>query len=98
MEVEVAGVVVLEGDRAAVVGPGVDLDHEPVGAPEEVDFPAAELDVDLGRRQAVAAVESEEGGLEVTAGAIALDAVETQPFVLGLANGATDEVRRHIAI
>src|SRR4051794_30249213 len=98
MEVKLAVVVVLEGDGAAVVGPGVDLDHEPLLAPEEVDFPTAELDVDLWRRQVVATVESEEGGLEVAAGVIALDAVKAQPFVLGLANGATDEVRWNTAV
>jgi hypothetical protein len=63
-------VVVLESDRAAVVGPGISLDDEALRVPEEVDFPAAEFDVDLGWRQAVAVEEGEEGGLEVTARAV----------------------------
>jgi hypothetical protein len=39
-EVQVADVIVLEGDRAAVVGPGVRLDDELLCTPEEVDFVA----------------------------------------------------------
>lgn len=69
-QVEVAGVVVLEGDRAPVVGEAVDFHHETLRAPEEVDFPVAELDVDLGWRQAVTAAEIEEVGLEVAARAV----------------------------
>jgi hypothetical protein len=84
----------MEGDRASVVGEGVDLDDEARLAPEEVDLPATELDVGLRRRDVVAMEESEGGGLEVTAGAIALDAIESRAFVLGLTDGAADEVRR----
>jgi hypothetical protein len=57
--------VVLEGDRAAVVGPEVGFDHEALIAPEEVDGPATELDIDLGGREAVVGEEGEEEGLEV---------------------------------
>ena len=69
-QVEVAGVVVLEGDRAAVVEEGVDFDDEALRAPEEVDLPAAELDVGLGEGEAVATDEGEEVFLEVTARAV----------------------------
>jgi hypothetical protein len=47
-------VVGVEGDGAAVVGPVVGLDDHALLAPEEVDRPAAELDVDLGGRDAIA--------------------------------------------
>jgi hypothetical protein len=40
-QVEVASMVVLEGDRAAVVGEAVGFDDEPLLTPEEVDLPAA---------------------------------------------------------
>jgi hypothetical protein len=76
-----------------VVEEGIDLGDEPLVTPKEVDLPAAELDVDLGRRDAVAAVEVEEGGLEVTTRAIALDAVEAVALVLGLTDRAAEEVR-----
>jgi hypothetical protein len=46
-------VIVVEGDRAAVVGPVVGLDDDALRAPKEVDGPEAELDVDLWRRDAV---------------------------------------------
>lgn len=62
--------VVLEGDRAAVVGPGVGFDHGSLGAPEEVDFEAAEPDVDLGVREAAVVDDREEERLEVRAGAV----------------------------
>jgi hypothetical protein len=42
----------------------------------------------------MSAVEGEEGGLEVAAGPVALDAFETQTFVLGLADRAAQEMRR----
>jgi hypothetical protein len=64
-QVEVAGVVGLEGGRAAVAGEGVGLDDELLGAPEKVDFPAAELGVYLGGGDAAAAKEGGEGALEV---------------------------------
>jgi hypothetical protein len=44
-------VVVVEGDRALVVGEGVDLDDKPLLPPKEVDLPAPELDVGLGERE-----------------------------------------------
>lgn len=94
-EVEVAGVVGMKGDRAAVVGPEVGLDHDSLTPPEEVDRPAAELLVDLGRWDAIAvgADQSEEEGLEVAAGAIGLDSFEVVAFDLCLADGAAEEVR-----
>ena len=49
MEVELTRVVVLEGHRAAVVDPVVGFDYDELRAPEEVNFPAAEPGVDLGR-------------------------------------------------
>jgi hypothetical protein len=58
-------VVGVEGDRAPVVVPKVGFDHQALGAPEEIDGPAAELDVDLGWLDAVAADEGEEEGLKV---------------------------------
>jgi hypothetical protein len=64
-EVEVAGVVVLEGDRAAVVEPEVGLDDNAIVAPEEVGGPTAELDVYLRAREGVAMDEGEEERLEV---------------------------------
>lgn len=64
-QVEVTVAVVLETDRAAVVGPGVDLDNELAVAPEEVDLPAPELDVRFGWWQVMASAESEEVFLEV---------------------------------
>jgi hypothetical protein len=64
-QVEVTVVVVLESDRAAVVGPGVDLDDEVAVAPEEVNLPATELDVRFGWGQAMASAEREEVFLEV---------------------------------
>ena len=48
-----------------MIGPGVGFDHEPLGAPEEINFEAAELDVDLGVWEAVAVNEGEEERLEV---------------------------------
>jgi hypothetical protein len=51
-------VVLLEGDGAAVVGPGVGLDDEALLAPEEVDFVAADLGIDLGLGDAVPAAAS----------------------------------------
>lgn len=85
----------VEGDRAAVVGEGIDFDDEALLAPEEVDFVTAEFDVDLGRwdEVAVRSDEREEEGLEVAAGAVALDAVEVVALQLGLAQGAAGEVR-----
>jgi hypothetical protein len=64
-EVEIASVIVLEGDRAAVVEERVGFHHHALLAPEEVDLEAAELDVGLGGRQLVAADECEEIFLEV---------------------------------
>jgi hypothetical protein len=93
VEVELARVVVLEGDRASVVGPEVGLDYDALSAPEEVNLPAPELDVDLGWREAVAVDEGEEKGLEVGAGAVGCDAVEAVALVLGLADRAAEEVR-----
>jgi hypothetical protein len=40
-QVQVALVIGLKGDGAAVVEEGVGFDHEALGAPEEVDFVAA---------------------------------------------------------
>jgi hypothetical protein len=34
-------VVVLEGDGAAMVGEGVNLDHDALRAPHEIDLPTA---------------------------------------------------------
>jgi hypothetical protein len=83
-------VVVVEGDGAAVIGPVVGLDDDALAAPKEVDGPAAELDVDLGRRDAVAvrSDKREEEGLEVRAGAVALGPFEVVAFELCLADDA----------
>jgi hypothetical protein len=51
---EVAGPVVLEGDATPVVGVMIGLDHEPLAAPEEVDGPATDANVDLRTRDPVA--------------------------------------------
>ncbi|HET7120594.1 MAG TPA: hypothetical protein VFI17_05025 [Solirubrobacterales bacterium] len=56
-EVEVAGVVGLEGDRTLVVGEEVGFDDKARLAPEEVNLPAADLDVRLWEREIVAAPE-----------------------------------------
>jgi hypothetical protein len=64
-QVEVACMVVLEGDRAAVIEEAVGLNDETVRAPEEVDLPTADLDVGLGEREVVVADEGEEVFLEV---------------------------------
>jgi hypothetical protein len=53
-------VIVVEGDGATVIEKGVDLDDEAMRAPEEVDLPAAELDVGLGKWQVVETDEGEE--------------------------------------
>src|SRR4051794_320646 len=81
-----------------MVGEEVSFDDQTLLAPEEVDLPAAESDVDLGGRDVVAAVEVEERDLEVAARAIALDSVEVQAFVLRLPNRAADEVRWNPAV
>lgn len=92
-KVKVALMVVLEGDAAAVGGPAVGLDCNPLGAPEEVDGPAADTDVDLGPRQTVAATEREEVPLEVAAGAVAPGAtVERITGELRLADRAANEL------
>jgi len=75
-----------------VVEEGVGFDDEALLAPEEVDFVAAKLGVDLGSANAVVAKEGEEGALEVGAGAVGLDAVKAQALQLGLADRAADEV------
>src|SRR5262245_19325294 len=54
-EVEVSGVVVLEGDGAVVVEVAVGFGDEAGVAPEEINRPATDADVDLGRRQSGAA-------------------------------------------
>lgn len=82
----------LEGDRASVVGPGVGLDYEALRAPEEVNFVAADLGIDLGGGDAVTTEQREEGDLEVRARAVGLDALEAQTLELGLADRAADEV------
>lgn len=90
--------VVLEGDRASVVGEGVDLDYEALGAPKEIDLVAAELDVGLGGREVVVGAESEEVFLEVGALAFALYPFQVDSFELGLTLRATQEVRGNGAV
>src|SRR5262249_39068100 len=59
-------------DAAAVVAPGIGLDREPLGAPEEVHFPAPDLDVHLRWREAEALAEREKVALQVAARAVAM--------------------------
>jgi hypothetical protein len=91
-------VIVLEGDRAAVVEEAVGLDHEAAVAPEEVHLPAAQFDVGLGEREVVVVNEREEVFLEVAALPLALHAFEVDSFELGLAPCATEEVKRDGAV
>ncbi|MGN6201199.1 MAG: hypothetical protein ACTHNY_02185 [Solirubrobacterales bacterium] len=86
--------IVLKRDGTAVISEEVSFHDQPLPAPEEIDLPAAELDVDLWRREAVVVVEVEKGGLEIGAGATGLDAFEVMAFVLGLTDGAAEEVWR----
>src|SRR4051812_1970766 len=81
-----------------VVEEGVDLNDEAIRAPEEVDLPAAKLDVGLRERPAVAVTESEEVFLEVAAGAAALGAFEANAFEVRLAAGSAEEVRGDRAV
>jgi hypothetical protein len=93
-QVEVAGAVVLEGDRAAVVGEGIDLDHERAVAPEEVDLPAADLGVRLGDGEPMACAEGEEVFLEFALQALPLGSSEPDAQQLGLAAGTAEEIWR----
>jgi hypothetical protein len=87
-------VVVLEGDRAAVVGEEVGLDDDALRAPEEVDRPAAEPDVDLRAREVVAVDDGEKEGLEIGAGVVGLGPFEAVALELGLAGGSADQAGR----
>ncbi len=62
--------VVLEGLRAPVGGPGAGLDDQALLAPEEIDREPTDLLIDLGPRDPVAAAKPEERGLDVAAGAV----------------------------
>ncbi len=60
--------IVLKGHFASVIEVAVGFDHEPLLPPEEVDEIGTDANVDLGRRQTVAAAEPQEVSLQVAAG------------------------------
>lgn len=71
-EVQLALVVVLERNRAAVVVEEVGFDRDLLFGPKEVDLPLADLDVDRGAGQGVARAEAQEVELEVGASSLGL--------------------------
>jgi hypothetical protein len=97
-QIEVAGVVILEGDRALVVGEEVGFDDYLAFGPEEINLVATDLDVGLGMREPVFEKERKEVFLEVAAEAVPLGSFEMDPFVLRLALGAAEEVWRDGAV
>src|ERR1700733_10572949 len=62
---EVPRMVVLESDRAAVVGPSVGLHRDPLLGEEEIDAVPVDAVVDERARELVALAEGEEEKLEV---------------------------------
>jgi hypothetical protein len=91
-------VVILEGDRALVVGEEVGFDDYLAFGPEEINLVATDLDVGLGMREPVFEKERKEVFLEVAAEAVPLGSFEMDPFVLRLALGAAEEVWRDGAV
>ena len=63
-EVAVAGAVGREGGAVGVVCVGVELDHESLGAPEEVHGVGADADVGLGAGDPVLVEQAKEGPLQ----------------------------------
>jgi hypothetical protein len=59
LQPRVPGAVLFESGSGSVGAPAVDLDHETLVAPPEVDLEAIELRVHLGQGKAVAAAEGE---------------------------------------
>jgi hypothetical protein len=64
-QLPVPGPVGLEGAAVGVVAPAIDLDHQALGAPEEIDLVGADADVHLGLGDAVLAAEAQEDALQV---------------------------------
>ena len=93
-ELETAGAIVLECLAASVPLPAVGLDGQPLLAEEEIDREGPNADVDLRRRQAVAATKGEEDPLELAAGPIGADVIERETEELRLTYGLADEMWR----
>jgi hypothetical protein len=68
LEVAVSRPVGRERLAVGVVGVGVDLDHEPLFAPEGIDGVGADLDVGLGQGDGVLPADPQEEALQVGAG------------------------------
>lgn len=89
VELELAGVVILEGLRAAVVAVAVGFDNQPLGAPEEVDLEAADSNVDLWPWEAMLLAEPQEEMLQLAPRRLGLFHTGPQPLYLCLSNCAT---------
>ncbi|MGE0068059.1 MAG: hypothetical protein AB7T48_11985 [Solirubrobacterales bacterium] len=72
--------VALEGDGAPVVVEEVGFYCDLLGAPDEVDLPSADPDVDLGAGEGVAGAEGEEGELQVVDRALGRGDLDAEVF------------------
>lgn len=93
-QVEITSVIILEGDCPAMPAIAVGLDRDALVAPEEIDGPAADANVDLRVGKAAASAEVEEIALEVAAGPVGGDLAQGETEHLRLPRGSPDQMRR----
>lgn len=73
-QLEISSPVVAVCLLPAVEPVAIGFDHEPEIPPDEIRLESANADVDVGGRQAMPPADPQEVALEVTAGAVAVDA------------------------